>query len=410
MTNVIPASDYCASIFDGTHDTPKPVSAGKPLITSKHISGGSLDTSSAYMISEKDYLSIQKRSAVSQWDILFSMIGSVGEVYLEINKNIPYAIKNMGVFSCRNESKARWLYYYLISPLAKTHINRYLNGAVQKFMPLGALRNFPVPIYDESKEPLVKVLSTIDAKINCNNRVNEEMLSIAKMLYDYWFVQFDFPNSSGRPYKSSGSEMIYSDLLKRDIPYGWNVSTVGETFNTNLGGTPSRNVEEYWNPPEINWLSSGENPSIFVVVPDEKISTLGLQNSAAKLLPKGSVLLSIVRHIRASILAIDAATNQSVVGIQETSKIKNCFIFPYLVREIPRLMALRTGAQQPHINKGILDESFLVIPDDVTLTAYTERVTPLFSQIQKNLLENSKLIKLRDWLLPMLMNGQVTVS
>lgn len=137
---------------------------------------------------------------------------------------------------------------------------------------------------------------------------------------------------------------------------------------------------------------------------------LGLQNSPAKLLPKGTVILSIVRHLRASILGIEAATNQSVVGIVETDKLKHSFIHPYLVREIPRLMALRTGAQQPHINKGVLDESLLVIPDDATLSAYTSKAAPLFLQIQNNLQQNQQLAQLRDWLLPLLMNGQVTVK
>src|SRR5690606_3086286 len=131
-----------------------------------------LDVLTAYMISEIEYASIQKRSAVSQWDILFSMIGSVGEVYLEKNEEVPYAIKNMGVFSCNNEYKAKWLYYYLRSPAAQSHIKRYLNGAVQKFLPLGALRDFPVIPFKDEKKNLVKVLEALDAKIDCNNRIN----------------------------------------------------------------------------------------------------------------------------------------------------------------------------------------------------------------------------------------------
>ncbi len=204
--------------------------------------------------------------------------------------------------------------------------------------------------------------------------------------------------------------MVYNATLKREIPAGWQTSTIGATFRTHLGGTPSRDNDEYWKPGEVNWLSSGENPSTFVVSPDEKISNIGLRNSPAKLLPQGTVILSIVRHLRASILGIEAATNQSVVGIVESEKLKHCFIYPYIVREIPRLMALRTGAQQPHINKGVLDESLLVIPDDATLSAYTEKAAPLFLKIKNNLQQNQQLTQLRDWLLPLLMNGQVTVA
>lgn len=267
----------------------------------------------------------------------------------------------------------------------------------------------PLPKVDEQKK-IAAVLSALDAKIDCNNRINAELEAMAKTLYDYWFVQFDFPDAKGQPYKSSGGKMVYNAALKREIPEGWGHSTIGETFKTHLGGTPSRDNDEYWIPSEINWLSSGENPSTFVVAPDEKISKLGLQNSPAKLLPQGTVIISIVRHLRASILGIEAATNQSVVGILETDKLRHCFIYPYLVREIPRLMALRTGAQQPHINKGVLDESLLVIPDDATLSAYNSKVAPVFLQIHNNLQQNQQLAQLRDWLLPLLMNGQVTVA
>jgi type I restriction enzyme S subunit len=271
------------------------------------------------------------------------------------------------------------------------------------------------------QEKIADILSTIDARIELNKRINEELWAMAKLLYDYWFVQFDFAITAGqaaamgkshlegKPYRSSGGKMVYNETLKREIPEGWHHSTIGETFKTHLGGTPSREKKEYWTPGVVNWLSSGENPSMFVVEPDERISKLGLQNSPAKLLPRGTVILSIVRHLRASILGIEAATNQSVVGIVETKAFKHCFIYPYLVREIPRLMGRRTGAQQPHINKRVLDESLLVIPDESTLQAYTGTATPLFLQIENCHRQNEELTKLRDWLLPMLMNGQVTV-
>lgn len=305
------------------------------------------------------------------------------------------------------DSDPKFIYYFL-----KTlRLERLDSGSSNPTLN----RNFVHELDANKLEPnaqqkIAAVLSALDAKISCNNRINAELEAMAKTLYDYWFVQFDFPVANGKPYKSSGGKMVYNAGLKREIPDGWQLSTIGETFKTHLGGTPSRDIDEYWAPGEINWLSSGENPSTFVVAPDEKISTLGLRNSPAKLLPRGTVILSIVRHLRASILGIEAATNQSVVGIVETEKLKHCFIYPYLLREIPRLMSVRTGAQQPHINKGVLDESPLVIPAGTALSAYTNKAAPLFLQIQNNLQQNMELAQLRDWLVPLLMNGQVTVA
>jgi type I restriction enzyme S subunit len=344
---------------------------------------------------------------VSGPGVIIGRKGSVGKVaYSSQNFTPTDTSYYLRILDKSKDDMKFWYYFLQILGLEKLNTHSAVPGLSRE---LAYLMEVKIPSIDIQKN-IANVLFSIDEKVECNNRINTELESLVKTLYDYWFIQFDFPNKNGKPYKSSNGKMVYNDALKRMIPEGWRTSTIGETFKTHLGGTPSRNIEEYWNPKDINWLSSSENPSTFVVAPDEKMSDHGLQNSAAKLLPRGSVILSIVRHIRASILSIDSATNQSVVGILETDNLKNCFIYPYLVREIPRLMALRTGAQQPHINKGILDSSILVMPDNITLTAYTEKAAPFFLQIQNHLLENHELIQLRNWLLPMLMNGQVTIS
>ena len=332
--------------------------------------------------------------------------GTLGEMYFVEGKYWPH---NTALYVTTFKGNNPKYIYYLLSCLGRI---RTSDKSAVPGVNRNELHEMAVPAIEDKNQQkkIAAVLSPLDAKIDCNNRINAELEAMAKTLYDYWFVQFDFPDANGKPYKSSGGKMVYNPTLKREIPEGWLHSTIGETFRTHLGGTPSRGNDKYWKPGEVNWLSSGENPSTFVVAPDETISTLGLQNSPAKLLPQGTVILSIVRHLRASILGIEAATNQSVVGIVETEKFKHCFIYPYLVREIPRLMALRTGAQQPHINKGVLDESLLVIPDDTTLSAYNTKAAPLFLQIQNSLRQSMELTQLRDWLLPMLMNGQITVA
>ena len=214
---------YCENVFDGTHNTPEPCAEGHALLTSKNIVNGCLDKSDCYLISESDYHEINKRSQVHQWDILFSMIGTVGSVCLvtESDENIDFAIKNMGVFSCRNARKARWLYYYLQSPYVKKLIQNYLNGAVQKFLPLGWLRGLDVPKLTPEREAASNLLWNIDCLIENNRMVCFDLEAAAKLLYDYWFVQFDFPDENGKPYKSSGGKMVWSDKLRREIPEGF---------------------------------------------------------------------------------------------------------------------------------------------------------------------------------------------
>jgi len=392
------------------------VDQGVPFLRSLNVRPFFFDESDLKYITEEFHDKIRK-STLNPGDVVVVRTGTPGASCVIPDSLAEANCSDLVIIRCGKNLDPHFVSYF-INSVTHSQVKGQLVGAIQKHFNIGSAKELVFPDIDRfSQSKIAAVLSALDAKIECNNRINAELEAMAKTLYDYWFVQFDFPfdfasgkpAQNGKPYKSSGGKMVYNPTLKREIPAGWKDSTIGETFKTHLGGTPSREKKKYWIPGEVNWLSSGENPSTFVVEPNEKISQLGLHNSAAKLLPQGTVILSIVRHIRASILGIEAATNQSVVGVLETDKIKHCYIYPYLVREIPRLMTLRTGAQQPHINKSVLDVSLLVLPDEATLEVYTNLAAPLFLQIKNYHQQNQHLTQLRDWLLPMLMNGQITV-
>tara|TARA_Y100000589_G_C26822455_1_gene494464 strand:- start:42 stop:653 length:612 start_codon:yes stop_codon:yes gene_type:complete len=203
--------------------------------------------------------------------------------------------------------------------------------------------------------------------------------------------------------------MVYNEELKREIPKGWQVKRIDEVLKTDLGGTPSTKNKEYWDG-EFPWLNSGEIANFPIIDTELKVTKKGISNSATSLMPKGSCVLSITRHLRPSILAVDSCANQSVVGLFESSLLKSSYIYPYLVNEIPRLMSLRTGAQQPHINKGIVDASFILTPSNKILEKYYKIVDSKYKKIINNTFQIKKLAEIRDWLLPMLMNGQVSVK
>ena len=173
----VKASDYCESVVDGTHDSPKPCDEGFYLITSKHLLDYEINFASAYKISEADYNLITKRSNVKQWDILFSMIGTVGRVYIERNSNSEYACKNVGIFKCGGDKhKALWLYYVLKSPYCKQYISKVLAGSTQSYISLGNLRAFPVPVIaDEKRNRIIEALSNFDKKIELNNKINDNL-------------------------------------------------------------------------------------------------------------------------------------------------------------------------------------------------------------------------------------------
>lgn len=340
--------------------------------------------------------------------------GTLGQMYFVDGKYWPH---NTSLYVQDFKGNDPKYIFYLLSCLGRI---RTSDKSAVPGVNRNELHEMFVPAVDDKFKQIAirKVLEIIDAKIELNNRINAELEAMAKTLYDYWFVQFDFPfdfaqgkpTANGKPYKTSDGKMVYNPILKRKIPEGWEVTKIGTIAKTVLGGTPDTGVDEYWKNADIPWLSSAEIASFPVITSEQKITQLGIENSAAALLPKGTVVISIVRYIRPSILGIDAATNQSVVGIKESSRLKSSFIYPYFCNEVPRLMGLRTGAQQPHINKGVIEDSSIALPPDDILESYYEITTPIYGQVMSLAFQNHELTKLRDWLLPMLMSGQITVK
>lgn len=168
------ASEFCYRVTDGTHDSPKPKSSGYYLITSKHLKDNCIDFSSAYRISEEDYHKIIKRSDVVQHDLLFSMIGTIGNIVRVTTPTVDFAVKNMAIFKMGgDELKSKWLYYWLQSPPAKGYIASRLAGSTQAYLTLDSIRQYPVyaPSKDEMQR-IVEILQSIDDKIAINNRIN----------------------------------------------------------------------------------------------------------------------------------------------------------------------------------------------------------------------------------------------
>ena len=179
------SSELCKGIADGTHDTPQPSFFGFNLVTSKNLKDNKLDFEDCYLISEEDYIAINKRSQVKQYDILFGMIGTIGNPVIILNKNIDFAIKNVGLFRFNGDYElAKWFYYYLSSEQFKNYLDFVLAGSSQKFVSLGMLRTLPILIPKEKKEQekIAKILSTLDNAIESTNRIIEKEKNIKMAL------------------------------------------------------------------------------------------------------------------------------------------------------------------------------------------------------------------------------------
>ena len=400
------ATEYCKKVFDGTHDSPKPVENGRLLITSKHIANRNLDISSAYLISEEDFENVNKRSQVHQWDILFSMIGTVGNVYIETSEKIDYAIKNMGVFSCQNKEKAYWLYYYLQSPLVQAKIDALMAGAVQKFVPLGFLRDLDIPEYTENSKKVVQVLSALDDKIALNKKMNQKLETMAKRLYDYWFVQYDFPDKNGHPYKTTGGPMTYNPTLKREIPAGWEVKTLAD-------------IAEY-----VKTTTKFDKAFNYVSTDNMMPQKQGLSGEILKpasgnvlCYEKDDILISNIRPYFKKIWYADQSGTCStdVLCIRSLKSDNSYFVYKTLWQDdfFDYVMQGAKGSKMPRGDKTrIMNYPICIAKENFEelIKKFSALVVPMQAVIQKNTKEITRLTKLRDKLLPLLMNGQVSVT
>lgn len=390
-------------VRDGTHDSPKQSLTGKPLVTSKNIKGGIINLSSTYLISNEDYQSINKRSCVHQWDILFSMIGTVGE--LAIVKNEPqFAIKNIGLFKMNGDQLlSYWIYYYLHSYNAQEDILKNIKGSTQQYIALKDLRLLPIALPPiEIRQRIVEILKSFDDKIELNRRINANLEAQAQALFRSWFVDFE-------PFRDG--PFVDSELGK--IPQGWKVGTLSEIGDVIGGGTPSKIVPEYYTDNGIAWITPKDlstNNCKFTSKGETDISELGYKNSSAKLMPRGSVLFSSRAPIGyISIAKNEICTNQGFKSIVP-KKAGTCFIYYFLQNNTSKIESMASGSTFKEASGGLMKSLNVIIPSNKILTAFEEAIQPLFNMQEHNEDENARLSALRDTLLPKLMAGEIFID
>ncbi len=404
----IEAEKLYQKVTDGTHDSPKYTNDGYPLVTSKNIKDGVLDLNTANLISYIDYDEINKRSKVEQYDVIISMIGEYcGYTYIEKNTTIKYAVKNVGLFKAGSELEANWLSYYLKSEYGKHFLKQSRTGSSQPYISLGALRSLKIlnPSI-EIKEGIVNVLKPLDSKIETNNRINSELELMAKTIYDYWFLQFDFPDENGDPYKSSGGKMVWNEELNREVPEGWEVATLLNIAQYE-NGLPCQkfrpNGDDVLRVIKIREMNEGYSANTEYVRSDIPKKAI---------IENGDVLFSWSASLDVKLWSGGiGALNQHIFKVTSVNFPKS-FYYHQLINYLQhfKMMAENRKTTMGHITLDHLRQSRIIIPPKELTLELEKIIGPILSQKVGLEVENQKLVELRDWLLPMLMNGQVTVN
>lgn len=304
--------------------------------------------------------------------------------------------------------------YYLIS---SSIVRQQLSAAAQqtkiRHTSPEKIKNCTVWVPDfEVQKNIGRILTDIDNKIAINRRINDNLEAMAKQLYDYWFVQFDFPNKEGKPYKSSGGAMVWNEKLKREIPQGWNAAKIVDIAQTYSGGTPTSTNKEYYDGGDIPWINSGELNYPIITSTSNYITEKGLNNSSAKLYPPYTVLVALYGATagKVSLLSFEACSNQAVCGVIPNDNNMTIYTRYYLASLYEHFIALSSGSARDNISQDIIKNTVLPIPQQEIIKKYSDTVAPIINKIITNQQQIENLTKQRDELLPLLMNGQATVN
>jgi len=310
----------------------------------------------------------------------------------------------------------RYLYLLLTQPTITDYIGNIADTAVSAYPSINpsdlSSLCFMFPDYDIQKT-IADIWNNYDRKIELNRAINQNLEAMAKLLYDYWFVQFDFPDENGRPYKSSGGKMIWNEKLKREIPISWEIKLIDDIAEIYNGATPSTMNELNYGG-DIVWITPkdlSDQKQKFIYQGERNISQVGYDSCSTHLLPSNSILMSSRAPI--GLLAIaktELCTNQGFKNFVPKSGNTSIYLYYYLQYHIRQIEQLGTGTTFKEVSREDILKFPMLKPSDNVLDLWKETVLAINDrqlEIQK---ENENLTKLRDDLLPLLMNGQVSVD
>ncbi|HEO8735339.1 TPA: restriction endonuclease subunit S [Streptococcus suis] len=378
------------------------------------IQTGDIKNSNLYVTKNSDYYNefgLSQSKLWKQGTLCITIAANIAETAI-LSYPMCFPDSVVGFNAHKNESSELFVYY--VFELIKKEIQKTSSGSIQDNINIDYLTKLKLKVPNKDyQDRIVNLLSTIDKKILINNQINEELEAMAKTLYDYWFVQFDFPDENGKPYKSSSGKMVYNDQLKREIPEGWGVKQLGEIceFRNGINYEKSETGDTLSKIVNVRNIS---NSSTFVTTHDLDSITLDRRRIESYLVTDRTILITRSGIPGATRIVSDIPVNTIYSGFIIGATVANLNLFYYVfyhLKNIEMLMSNQSaGTIMKNISQTTLSEIRIVIPNKEIQKVFSNEVRSLLDVIENNLKQNQELTQLRDWLLPMLMNGQVKVE
>lgn len=383
------------------------------IINATALMDGFIDWDNCGFISKERYEESEE-IMLKENDILISKDGTIGKIGYVKNMKDPCTVAS-GIFVVRNTKPEildfDYLYHILKSNIFKDFIRRNKSeGSTINHLYQRDLINFEIELPCISKQhQIARMLNVLDSKIAINNKIKTELELIAKTLYNYWFLQYEFPNKDEKPYKSFCGKMEWNNELKKEVPEGWQYKRIIDIENDIITGkTPSTKDETNFGG-NIPFITIDDiRKGLYISKTERTLSDKGASLQIKKYIPKNSICVTCIATVGlVGITTKESQTNQQINSIV----CKNKYNLYYLVNSIKKYFECSSGAKSGNIFANMNKEDFanikLIYPTENILERYTKTVKPMYKKIENCILENEKLIKLRDYLLPLLMNGQV---
>ena len=348
-------------------------------------------------------------------DVLMSVRAPVGDVNIA-NSDICIG---RGLASIRAKNKDNDFIYYALK-YNMPNLLRYGNGTTFASVNRDDMEAFKVivPANPEDRKNVSHLLSSIDEKIELNNKINSELENMAKTLYDYWFVQFDFPDEKGRPYKSANGKMVYNEVLKREIPEGWEVGTLRDICKIIRGVSYDKKVisdmylKGFTPIFRANNIDNGHiNYDSLVYVPNDLINSSQIIRKNDVIMTMSSGSLNHLGKTYKSKTNMNCSYGAFCSKITPTDNYRHylsSFLSSRSFQIYIKNMCLGTNIN--NLNNDHIYSAPICIPNTSLLDSFNSIADTIFSEIGKNEQENIELVQVRDFLLPLLMNGQVSVQ
>lgn len=401
------------AIIDYRGRTPKKSDSGILTLSAKVVKNNFIDYDNCYRISNDEYKNYMVRGFPKKGDILLTTEAPLGQVACLDREDVAIAQRLLTLRGKSGVLDNNYLLYFLQSNTGQKLLSAKESGSTVTGIKQSEFRKIKISLPEYNVQKIIgKTLKNFDDKIAINNKIIRYLESFAKDLYDYWFLQFEFPNENGKPYKSSGGKMVWNEELKQEIPAGWEIHNISDLCTLGNGINYNKKV-------------TGDKTYKIVNVRDISASSLLINKQDMNEISLPNALANKYLVNKSDILIARSGTPGAVRLVLDTDNVIYCgfiihclpndledrFYLTFTLKLYEGTSATKTGGSiLQNVSQDTLKSLTIPLPSKNVLSSFNVKIKPLIDKMQLCIEENNQLASLRDFLLPMLMNGQVTIK